>query len=301
VPIAGGAVLGADLNRSERGAARPPWRLPVVTARTKTAWANKALAAGPRPVECPRVSQRKETDMTLEGKRIVVLGGSSGIGLATAQAAAREGASVVIASSRKARVDEALATLPARAEGHVLDVADGAAVQALFARLGRFDHLVFTAGEALQLGSLATTDVETARRFFDVRYWGAYLAARYGSGNIRAGGSIVFSSGIAGRRPRAGWTLGASVCSAMEGLTRALAVELAPIRVNIVAPGTVRTPLWGAMADADREKMYRQAAERLPVGHVGEAAEIADAYLYLMRQTFGTGQVLVVDGGATLV
>jgi NAD(P)-dependent dehydrogenase (short-subunit alcohol dehydrogenase family) len=246
-------------------------------------------------------SQRKETDMTLEGKRIVVLGGSSGIGLATAQAAAREGASVVIASSRKARVDEALVMLPAHAEGHVLDLADGAAVQALFARLGRFDHLVFTAGEALQLGSLATTDVEAARRFFDVRYWGAYLAARYGSGNIRAGGSIVFSSGIAGRRPRAGWALGASVCSAMEGLTRALAVELAPIRVNIVAPGTVRTPLWGAMADADREKMYRQAAERLPVGHVGEAAEIADAYLYLMRQTFGTGQVLVVDGGATLV
>ena len=117
--------------------------------------------------------------MTLEGKRIVVLGGSSVIGLATAQAAAREGASVVIASSRKARVDEALAMLPAHAEGHVLDLADGAAVQALFARLGRFDHLVFTAGETLQLGSLATTDVEAARRFFDVRYWGAIRQRQY--------------------------------------------------------------------------------------------------------------------------
>src|SRR5271163_3857188 len=98
--------------------------------------------------------------MNLKGQRIVVLGGSSGIGLATAQAAAREGASVVIASSRKARVDEALATLPAGAEGHVVDLADDAAVQALFARLGDFDHLVFTAGETLQLGSLASTDVE---------------------------------------------------------------------------------------------------------------------------------------------
>jgi NAD(P)-dependent dehydrogenase (short-subunit alcohol dehydrogenase family) len=242
-----------------------------------------------------------ELDMTLDGKRIVVLGGSSGIGLATAQAAAGEGAAVVIASSRKARVDEALATLPAGAEGHALDLADEAAVRALFAGLGPFDHLAFTAGETLQLGPLASTDVEAARRFFNLRYWGAYLAAKYGSGSIRPGGSIVFTSGVAGLRPRSGWALGASICSAMEGLTRALAVELAPIRVNIVAPGTVKTPLWASMAEADREALYRQVAARLPVGHVGEAAEIAEAYLYLMRQSFGTGQVLIVDGGATLV
>src|SRR5580693_6841477 len=112
--------------------------------------------------------------MTLDGKRIVVLGGSSGIGLATAQAAAREGANVVIASSRRARIDEALTTLPAGAEGHVLDLADSDAAQALFARLGVFDHLVFTAGETLQLGPLATTDFDAARRFFTLRFWGAY-------------------------------------------------------------------------------------------------------------------------------
>jgi NAD(P)-dependent dehydrogenase (short-subunit alcohol dehydrogenase family) len=239
--------------------------------------------------------------MTLDGKRIVVLGGSSGIGLATAQAAAREGASVVIASSRRGRVDEALATLPADAEGHVLNLADDIAVQALFAQLGSLDHLVFTAGETLRLSSLESTDVEVARRFFGLRYWGAYLAAKYSSGSIRAGGSIVFTSGIAGQRPRSGWALGASICAAMEGLTRALAVELAPIRVNIVSPGTVKTPLWAEMAEADREALYRQAAEKLPVRHVGEAAEIAEAYLYLMRQSYCTGQVLVVDGGAVLV
>src|ERR1700732_1421402 len=130
--------------------------------------------------------------MTLDGKRIVVLGGSSGIGLATAKAAAKEGASVVIASSRKARIDDALAKLPAGTEGVVLDLADEAAVQALFASLGGFDHLVFTAGETLQLGSLTSTDVEAARRFFGLRYWGAYLAAKYGSGSIPPGGSIVF-------------------------------------------------------------------------------------------------------------
>jgi NAD(P)-dependent dehydrogenase (short-subunit alcohol dehydrogenase family) len=237
--------------------------------------------------------------MTLEGKRVVVLGGSSGIGFATAQAAAKQGAAVVIASSRQARIDKALATLPSGSEGRVVDLANEAAVRRLFADLGLFDHLVFTAGETLQLGLLADTDIAAARGFFDLRYWGAFTAAKYGSANIRPGGSIVFTSGIAGQRPRSGWALGASICSAMEGLTRALAIE--PIRVNIVSPGVVATPLWAEMAEADREALYRQAGEKLPVGHIGEAAEIAEAYLYLMDQSYATGQVLVVDGGAVLV
>ena len=238
--------------------------------------------------------------MKLNGQRIVILGGSSGIGLATAQAAAQEGASIAIASSRKARVDEALATLPPGAEGHALDLTDEMAVKTFFAGVGPFDHLVFTAGETLQLGRLSETDIAKAHSFFDLRYWGAYMAAKYASNNIRPGGSMVFTSGLAGARPHAGWSLGASICSAMEGLTRALAVELAPIRVNIVSPGVVESPLWSTMTATDREALYRQTAERLPVNHVGQVEEIAEAYLYLMRQTYGTGQVLRVDGGGEL-
>jgi NAD(P)-dependent dehydrogenase (short-subunit alcohol dehydrogenase family) len=238
--------------------------------------------------------------MTLNGKRIVVLGGSSGIGLATAQAAAKEGASVVIVSSRQTRVDEAVATVPG-AEGYAVNLTDTAAVEAFFARIGAFDHLVFTAGETLQLGPLASTDLATARQFFELRYWGAYLAAKHGSSHIRPGGSIVFTSGLAGQRPRAGWASGASICSAMEGLTRALAVELAPVRVNIVSPGMVKTPLWAGMTEAERTALYQRMEDNLLVGHVGEPEEIAEAYLYLMRQSYGTGQVIVVDGGGTLV
>jgi NAD(P)-dependent dehydrogenase (short-subunit alcohol dehydrogenase family) len=238
--------------------------------------------------------------MALQGKRIVLLGGSSGIGLATARAAAKQGANVVIASSNQARVDQAVAAIQG-AEGYALDLTDAAAVEAFFARIGAFDHLVFTAGETLQLGSLASTDLTVAQRFFELRYWGAYLAAKHGSASILNGGSIVFTSGIAGMRPQAGWALGASVCSAMEGLTRALAVELAPVRVNAVSPGVVNTPLWDDMAETDREALYRRMEAKLPAGHVGEAEEVAEAYLYLMRQTYGTGQVIVVDGGGTLV
>jgi NAD(P)-dependent dehydrogenase (short-subunit alcohol dehydrogenase family) len=111
----------------------------------------------------------------------------------------------------------------------------------------------------------------------------------------------VLTSGLAAHRPQAGWALGASICAAMEGLTRALAVELAPIRVNLVCPGFVKTPLWGDMTEAEREALYRQVEQRLLAGHVGEPAEIAEAYLYAMRQTYGTGQVIVVDGGGSLV
>ncbi|HEY9215031.1 MAG TPA: SDR family oxidoreductase, partial [Ancylobacter sp.] len=166
--------------------------------------------------------------------------------------------------------------------------------------LGAFDHLVFTAGESLQLATLAETQMPAAHQFFELRYWGAYMAAKYAASSIRKGGSIVFSSGLAGARPHPGWSLGASICAAMEGLTRALAVELAPIRVNIVSPGVVRSPLWSNMSETEREGLYRAMAETLPVGHVGVVEEIAQAFLYLMRQTYGTGHVLNVDGGGTL-
>jgi NAD(P)-dependent dehydrogenase (short-subunit alcohol dehydrogenase family) len=194
-----------------------------------------------------------------------------------------------------------LRLLPAGSEGHVLDLGDEPSVKGLFAKLGQFDHLLFTAGETLRLGPLPEADIAAARRFFDLRFWGAYMAAKYGCGSIRPGGSIVFTSGTAGARPRSGWSLGASVCAAMEGLTRSLAMELAPIRVNIVAPGMVKTPLWANVPEDQREGMYTQAAERLPVGHVGEADEVARAYVYLMEQTYITGQTLNVDGGGTLV
>jgi len=243
----------------------------------------------------------KGRQMTLSGKRVVVLGGSSGIGLAVARSAAEDGASVVIASSQQGRVAEALSMLPKGAEGHVVDLAVGEAIEALFETLGAFDHLVFTAGEALALSGLANVSMEQARRFFQLRYWGAYMAAKFGCAGIRSGGSIVFTSGTAGRRPHAGWALGASVCSAMEGLTRALAVELTPIRVNIVCPGVVKTPLWLAIPQARRDAFFDQLETNLLVDHIAEPEEIAQSYLYLMRQTYGTGQVVVVDGGSVLV
>ena len=239
--------------------------------------------------------------MTLQGKRVVLLGGTSGIGLATAKAAAAAGATLVVASSSPARVAGALAQLPAGTTGHAVDLTKEESFRDLFEKVGAFDHLTFTAGENLQLSTIAATDLAAARRFFELRYWGAFMAAKYGSGKLRAGGSIVFTGGSAFARPQAGWSIAASICGAMEGLTRALAVELAPIRVNLVAPGIVRTELWGGMSEADREGIFRDFGAKLLVGRVGKADEIGEAFVYLMANGYMTGQVVNIDGGSSLV
>ena len=221
--------------------------------------------------------------MGLNGKRVVILGGTSGIGLLRAQAAAGEGAQVVVVSSNFDRLDRALSNLPAGAEGRVANLLSEREVAALFEGLGDFDHLVYTAGEALQITPLKAMDILHCPQLF--RAGDPLRAAKAAQGKLRQGGSIVFTSGVAGARPGSGWSLASSICSAMEGLTRALAVELAPIRVNIVSPGVVRTALWREMDESAREALYASEAGRLPVGHVAEASEIADGYLYLMRRT----------------
>lgn len=245
--------------------------------------------------------QHTQNHGELSEKRIVVLGGSSGIGLAVAHQAVACGALAIIASSNAGRVQRAVATLDGKAEGHSLDLSNEHDIQAFFQKIDDFDHLVFTAGDNLQLGGLEATDLSKARRAFELRYWAALAAVKYASPHIRKGGSIVLTTGVAGQRPHKGWVVAASVCGTIEALTRALALELAPIRVNAVSPGVVRTNLWQNMGAAERENLFENVGKSLPVGRVGEAHDIAQAYLFLMREGFSTGQIVVVDGGTVLV
>ncbi|MFB4278349.1 MULTISPECIES: SDR family oxidoreductase [unclassified Nonomuraea] len=239
--------------------------------------------------------------MDLQGQRVIVLGGTSGIGLATAEAAARQGAVVTVASSRRASVDHALSRLPGGSGGHVVDLADTRAVGEFFDGVGEFDHLVFTAGEPLTLMPMDTLDLEAARNFFALRYFGALRAVRAAMPHLRKDGSITLTTGTAKDRPGPGWAVAASICGAMEALTKALAVELAPVRVNVVSPGFVRSPLWSAMDEEERERMYAEVGAAIPVGRVGEVEDIAQAFVFLMTERFATGTVLTVDGGHVLV
>lgn len=239
--------------------------------------------------------------MTLQDQRLVVLGGTSGIGLATARLAAGQGATVIVASSNPESVKRALDTLPATASGEAVDLTDSAAVEAFFDGLDPFDHLVYTAGESLTLLEVSSMDLAQARKAFELRYFGALGAVSAALSRIRPGGSVVLTTGAAGDRPSPGWSVAASICGTVDSLVRALAVELAPLRVNAVKPGVVRSPLWSNLSVEDQQTLYDETSRLLPVGRVGEVADIAEAYVYLMNQGYATGTILTVDGGHVLV
>src|SRR3979490_99023 len=147
-----------------------------------------------------------------ENKRVVIIGGSSGIGFAVAEEAASQGAKVVVVSSKAERVQEAIRSIGGDARGQAVDVSDEKAIESFFTNLGAFDHLVFTAGDSLQLHELADTDLKQARGAFELRYWSVLAAVKYGSPQFRMGVSVLLTTGIAGRRPRSGWVITASVC-----------------------------------------------------------------------------------------
>ncbi|WP_405181046.1 SDR family oxidoreductase [Nocardia sp. NBC_01377] len=237
--------------------------------------------------------------MSLAGKKIVIIGGTSGIGFAVAQQAATVGAEVVIASSNQDRVDAATKQLGAPAEGRRLDVADGNAIAEFFEQIGEFDHLVYTAGESLLIKPLIDTSPQEARAVFERRFWGALLSAKYAAPRLRDGGSITFSSGVLAKRPLAGTALAAGITGGIEALTRALAVELAPVRVNVIQPGVIRTELWDRSVP-DPEAFLHDAASALLTQRVGTPEEAAAAYLFILDNAYVTGTTLAIDGGAAL-
>ena len=238
---------------------------------------------------------------TLGGKRVILMGASSGIGLATAKAAVEEGANVVIVSSNQQRINKALAELPAGCEGYAVDLIKEENIKEFFSKVGRFDHLVFSAGENLTLNKIAETNIDQARDFFTLRFWAAFAAIKYGAALINEGGSISLTSGTASARPGTGWSVASAICGAMEGFVRAMAVELAPIRVNCVVPGVIKTPLWDSMPENDREQLYQGVSNTVLAKKVGEAEDVSEGFIYLMKQKHGTGHSLVIDGGALLV
>jgi NAD(P)-dependent dehydrogenase (short-subunit alcohol dehydrogenase family) len=237
--------------------------------------------------------------MALAGKRIVVIGGSSGLGFAAATLMRQAGAEVIIAGRTPERLDAARESLGGGVETHPVDICEESQLEGLFAAVGPFDHL-FTPGAHAAKGIITELGVEQARAAFDAKFWGQYLAARCAYPSLRPGGSIVFASGVWGIRPPRGVPVPAAINGAVEGLGRALAVDLAPIRVNVLAPGTIDTPLYAGLDPAARAALFQAMAEQLPVGRIGRAEEAAAGVLFLMENEYMTGTVLRVDGGMSL-
>jgi NAD(P)-dependent dehydrogenase (short-subunit alcohol dehydrogenase family) len=243
--------------------------------------------------------------MRFKGTRVVIFGGSSGIGLETARLALAEGALVTIAGRSEGRLQRAAETLVAQSSPDQLrtveaDMADEPSIQALFAGETRIDHLFLPAGELRPAGGDAlTTGLEGLRSILEVRLLGVARVVRRAVPRMQ-GGSITLMSGLYSTRPAAGGAMVAAAVAGVEGMTRALALDLAPIRVNAVAPGLIDTPLWDTFAPEVREALAARAA-KLPVGRIGRPEEVAEAVLFLMTNGFVTGTVLPIDGGGGLI
>jgi NAD(P)-dependent dehydrogenase (short-subunit alcohol dehydrogenase family) len=238
--------------------------------------------------------------MTLKSARILIVGGGSGIGFAVAQAARAEGADVLIASTNAHKLELAAERLGG-VTTRLLDITDEGAVEAFFAGSGDFAHLVTTAGDwgkarRAPLSEIAMPDAEA---LFRVRFWGAAILAKHGAPRVEPGGSITLTSGMSAYRPQKGSVVATAMAGAITHLAYGLAVELAPVRVNAVLPGGVATEIWRGLPEAMRTAESARFASQ-PLPRIAEPAEVAEAYLYLMKGGYTTGQVLQVDGGGRL-
>jgi NAD(P)-dependent dehydrogenase (short-subunit alcohol dehydrogenase family) len=241
---------------------------------------------------------------SLTGSRVIVVGGSSGIGLGVAGAALEKGARLVLVGRSPEKLEAAATRLstPDRVETLAADMTREDEVARLFDRVGTFDHLVSTAGAPPPGDPIERTEMDVVRRFVDDKLLGAVLVVKHAVRGLRKGGSITFTSGINKDRPPVpGGAVVSAIAGSFDHLTRALALELAPTRVNVVSPGWVDTPMFDELVGDAKHGYFESMAARLPSGKIAAPSDIAPAYLYSMESDFTTGETIHIDGGQRLI
>ncbi|MGE0093120.1 MAG: SDR family NAD(P)-dependent oxidoreductase [Alphaproteobacteria bacterium] len=239
---------------------------------------------------------------SLKDKRIVIIGGSAGIGLQTAKEASRRGAKIVIAGRTLERLKTAADEIGGRVETYQVDATTEAGIKAFFSRVGQFDHLTVLVPSApdkslsAKLGLFLDMEPAVFDTVFRNRFWSQCWAARYGAPHMSKEGSIVFMSSSQPRKTIPRYSASCAAAGAIESLARILAIELAPIRVNVIAPGFIQTPGTDHIPP-ERRAMWDKIAQAQPVKRLGEVQEIADGMLFLMENGFATGTTLDIDGG----
>ena len=236
----------------------------------------------------------------LLGQIVVVIGGSAGIGLETARRARAEGAEVILAGCNPDRLEHAARELGALSSA-AFDAADADRLAGFFQALPTpIDHVLVTAGRPYYT-SLADMDFEQAHREVDEHLWLALHVAREAAGKVRPGGTLLFMSGTAARRPGVGGPIVSALTAGLPALTATLALELAPVRVNLIAAGFVDTPLSASVLGEQLEERRQQLRATLPIGRVVGPAEVAALAVHLMTNTALTGATYDIDGGQQLI
>lgn len=238
--------------------------------------------------------------MGLSEKKVVVVGGSSGIGLAVAKMARAEGASVTILGRSLTKLQRAKNLIASEVKTISIDVMEIEAVDRAFKEIGNLDHLFISAQDAAT-APLAETTMEKLRMTLDSKIWGALHVVKQAASRMALNGSITFISGLAARRGYPNFAVAGAANAGIEAVARKSAIELSPIRVNTVCAGVIETEMLDRVFGENRDKVVESIAQKLPVKRIGKPEEVADAVLFLMNNGFATGSTLLLDGGDALV
>lgn len=261
------------------------------------------------------MSDQVKHTQKLKDKKVLVIGGSAGIGYGVAEASLEHGATVIISSSNPDRVAKAVKNLQSaypsassRISGHACNLADEATLESniknLFDQAGKnIDHVVYTAGDKLAQMSLGTVDMAKIKQAGMVRFFGPMLVGKIAPGYMNKGpeSSIVLTTGAVSERPIPDWTVVGSYATGLHGMTRQLALDLKPLRVNLVSPGAVHTDLWQDMSEEQRQGLFKTFSSRMTTGVVGQVVDVAESYLYLMRDQNISGAIISTSGGHLLM
>jgi NAD(P)-dependent dehydrogenase (short-subunit alcohol dehydrogenase family) len=235
----------------------------------------------------------------LSGQTVVVIGGSAGIGLATARAARAEGADVVLTGRNPERLEQAAADVGARS-GAAFDAVDMPRLDSFFADLpGPIDHMLVTAGGPYY-AAVPDFDFDKARSSLDAHLFLPIRIAQLAPGTVRRDGTLLFVGGTGGRRPTAG-AFASAATAALPALIAGLAVELAPIRVNLIAPGFVDTALSASLLGDQLDARREELRATLPIARVVGPEDVGRLAIHLMTNTALTGATYDIDGGQQLV
>lgn len=236
----------------------------------------------------------------LLNQRILVIGGSSGIGFATTDILVKQNADVIITGRSEENLAKAKERIKGIKEIHCFNFTDETSIKHFFASIEPIHHMVIVAGGEPLTGSFLDTDIDKMRNYFEQKFWGVVNTAKYGIPKVIKGGSIVFFIGGAGRLAIPGTSGLAAVNCAIEGMAMSIAREIAPTRINVIAPGLIDTHVYDSMSNIERETFYNQVASSLPVGRVGTPEDIAQGVLFLITNKYMTGTILDIDGGSRL-
>jgi len=238
--------------------------------------------------------------MTNAQEHAVIIGGSSGIGFATARRLLDQGYGVTITGRDANRLEAAKQELSGRVDTAIFDAADRGKSAGFFENLGSFDHLVLAMSGGRGLGPFETLDLDEVRAGYEEKVWPHLSCAQAALPTINRTGSITFVSAVSAQMCVPGLAGVAAINGTLLTVTPILAVELKPLRVNAVAPGVIDTPWWNFLPADKRQSVFDDYAAKTPVGRIGQADDVAKAIAFLVSDSFITGQILSCDGGLRL-